>query len=590
MSSADPAAGVGRAQEIEPPSDEERERQPGEAEAAHERLRHMRHQLRTPLNHIIGYSEMLLDDVGDRRQDRLGSDLRKMRDGGRRLVALVDDLLDSSKLDAQPMVDFPAFGAAVRQQLRQPVDAIVRRSESLLEDAQVQRRQEFLTELHRIHSAAIALLALTDELHLQPAEDLAAASAVLPVPRARATQQTSLPAHERKAAGEESRGHLLVVDDDEMNRDVLCRRLTREGYDVAMAENGRQALDMIAAQEMDLVLLDIMMPDMNGYEVLERLKADSTLFQLPVIMISARDEIDSVARCIEIGAEDYLPKPFNPVLLKARVGACLEKKRLRDRERSCYQAMVRSQKQLAAELAQAAAYVTSLLPLELAGPVETAWRFVPSTQLGGDAFGYHWLDADHFAIYLLDVCGHGVGAALLSISVMNLLRSSNLPDTDLRSPSEVLSALNEAFPMEEHNNMYFTIWYGVYDRPGRRIAYASGGHPPAVLLTGPDADTAAVLSLGTGGMVIGAVPGVRYPTASQDIGAFNKLYVFSDGAYEITREDGRMLTMAEFVRLLALPSTPDASDLDRTLADLERIRVSDSWEDDLSIVRVAFGS
>ncbi len=123
---------------------------------------------------------------------------------------------------------------------------------------------------------------------------------------------------------------VLVVDDNEMNRDMLSRRLERQGYQVLVAENGVRALEMMTEHNFDLVLLDIMMPKMNGYEVLERVKGDENLRHIPVIMISAVDDLDSVVKCIELGAEDYLFKPFNPVLLKARVGASLEKKRSRD--------------------------------------------------------------------------------------------------------------------------------------------------------------------------------------------------------------------------------------------------------------------
>ena len=137
---------------------------------------------------------------------------------------------------------------------------------------------------------------------------------------------------------------------------------------------------------------------------------------------------------------------------------------------------------IASEMSEAADYVRSLLPPPHEGSIRTAWRFIPSQQLGGDAFGYDWLDDENFAMYLLDVCGHGVGAALLSISVMNVLRSNSLPGVDMREPSAVLAALNERFPMENHNNMYFTMWYGVYNKKQRRLAYASGGHPPAVLV------------------------------------------------------------------------------------------------------------
>ena len=128
---------------------------------------------------------------------------------------------------------------------------------------------------------------------------------------------------------------LLVVDDNEDNRYTLTRRLTREGYaNLTMATNGREALGLLQSRPFDLVLLDIMMPDMNGYEVLEHMKAGPELRNIPVIMISAISEIDSVIRCIELGAEDYLPKPFNSTLLRARIGASLEKKRLRDEVRA----------------------------------------------------------------------------------------------------------------------------------------------------------------------------------------------------------------------------------------------------------------
>ncbi|PJF24003.1 MAG: adenylate/guanylate cyclase domain-containing response regulator, partial [Phototrophicales bacterium] len=129
-------------------------------------------------------------------------------------------------------------------------------------------------------------------------------------------------------------GVLLVVDDNEMNRDLLSRRLQRQGHTIVTANNGREAIDKMRSQPFDLVLLDVMMPEMNGYETLEQLKQDPDLRHIPVIMISALDDIESVVRCIELGAEDYLFKPFNPTLLKARIGACLEKKRLRDQEQS----------------------------------------------------------------------------------------------------------------------------------------------------------------------------------------------------------------------------------------------------------------
>ena len=125
---------------------------------------------------------------------------------------------------------------------------------------------------------------------------------------------------------------LLVVDDNSMNRIMLSRYITKLGYRPSLAENGRQALEKLQGEPFDLVLLDVEMPEMDGYQVLEYIKADTRLRDIPVIMISAVEELESVVKCIELGAQDYLPKPFNPVLLRARLTACLERKRLRDQE------------------------------------------------------------------------------------------------------------------------------------------------------------------------------------------------------------------------------------------------------------------
>ena len=164
---------------------------------------------------------------------------------------------------------------------------------------------------------------------------------------------------------------ILVVDDNEDNRYTLTRRLRREGYEeVAVASNGREALDLIAREPFDLILLDIMMPEMNGYQVLERLKADEVLRHVPVIMISAISELESVVRCIELGAEDYLPKPFNSVLLRARIGASLERKRLHDRE-AAHLAEIERQRARADQLLHA------ILPARAVRELQSADRIAP---------------------------------------------------------------------------------------------------------------------------------------------------------------------------------------------------------------------
>ncbi len=164
---------------------------------------------------------------------------------------------------------------------------------------------------------------------------------------------------------------ILVVDDNEDNRYTLTRRLHREGWtDVVTAENGREALDKIAQERFDLVLLDIMMPDVNGYEVLRRLKSDPATRDIPVLMISALSEFESVVRCIELGAEDYLPKPFNPALLRARVGACLEKKRLHDQELSYIEEIERQR-------SRSEALLHAILPAQAVDELESFQSVTP---------------------------------------------------------------------------------------------------------------------------------------------------------------------------------------------------------------------
>ncbi len=190
----------------------------------------------------------------------------------------------------------------------------------------------------------------------------------------------------------DDQGNVLVVDDNQVNRDLLARRVTRHGHVVSAANNGFQALEMMRSQAFDLLLLDIMMPKMNGYQVLETLKADPKLRHIPVIMISAVDDIDSIVRCIELGAEDYLSKPFNPVLLKARINACLEKKRLRDQEQAYL-------KRLAEEQEKSERLLLNILPAPIAqrlkqGEQTIADSFSEVTVLFADLVGFTKLSAN----------------------------------------------------------------------------------------------------------------------------------------------------------------------------------------------------
>ncbi len=249
----------------------------------------------------------------------------------------------------------------------------------------------------------------------------------------------------------------------------------------------------------------------------------------------------------------------------------------------------RTQDKLVAELAEAAEYVKNLLPHPISsGPVRTDWRFIPSTSLGGDSFGYHWLDHDSFAVYLVDVCGHGVGAALLAVSIINVLRSQSLPDTDFRDPAQVLAGLNRAFPMEKQNFMFFTIWYGVYNKPLRRLNYASGGHPPALLFNGGHAHDAPVLQLETPNTFIGGIPHLDYKSEYMTLEGPVRLYIFSDGVFEIKTGETAWWTLEDFINFLSKPPGKGGAEIDSLFSHVKGISYDGVLDDDFSIMEIVF--
>ena len=244
---------------------------------------------------------------------------------------------------------------------------------------------------------------------------------------------------------------------------------------------------------------------------------------------------------------------------------------------------------LKAELENAANYVVSILPTPLNKRLTTDWRFIPSLDLGGDSFGYHWIDDDHFALYLLDVCGHGVGPALLSVSVINTLRSGALIDTDFKNPGEVLYKLNEMYQPEDDDGMFLTVWYGVFDLTSRSLAYASGGHPPSVLFSRGNTDEdLMVCLLRTKNPAIGIRPGLSYSSQSCQVAEGSTLFVFSDGVFELFKASGDRLSFEEFIKYLKRLFMDGDYSLDSLIADLRTLQGFPDFKDDFSILRVGF--
>ena len=541
-------------------------------------LQYFRHELRTYLNHILGYSEILLEDLKENPRPSLGPDVENIFRESRNIHRA---FLDSFYVDGTPVEKFDT--AAFRRNLFGPLYILLGLSQRLKKLCEDEHADYLLDDVLKLTESGRKILELVEQELKDAAPGATGTDDQYRFAMGRIAQAAP------RTLSDRNLGRILVVDDNEMNRDILVRHLERQGHQVSASESGSQALHILTEQTFDLVLLDILMPGLDGYQVLERMKADPILREIPVIMISALDETDSVVHCIALGAEDYLPKSFDPILLKARISACLSKKHFRDQEQKYMKALLDSQRQLERELAEAADYVKDLLPKPASeGLFGADWIFQPSAKLGGDCFDYHWVEPGRLAVFLLDVSGHGIGAALLSVSVMNVLRSQGLPHTDFTDPAGVLGSLNRHFQMENQNNMYFTIWYGVWAPATGELTFACAGAPPALLL--PPDPKAEALELGTPDMIVGVDLEYTYENRSVKVTPGTRLYLFSDGVYEVRKSSGKMMAFRDFTEHLTRRARKSSdSTVQAMLREIQGLSGADHFDDDFSLLEVTFG-
>ena len=377
---------------------------------------------------------------------------------------------------------------------------------------------------------------------------------------------------------------ILVVDDNEANRDMLSRRLARQGHGVEMAAGGQEALQRLGAEPFDLVLLDIMMPEMNGYEVLERLKADPELQHIPVIMITALNEMESVVRCIEMGAEDHLPKPFNATLLRARVESSLAKKRLRDREQVVSRAMAR-------ELEIGRNIQAGFLPDTL--PAIPGWeiaaRFQPARQVAGDFYDAFALDdRGRTALVVADVCDKGVGAALFMAVFRSLLRvllresyASRPGRTDAEHLPHAVRVLSD-YNATTHASasMFATLFFGALDPATGVLTWVNAGHDaPAVMRGG-----AVLTRLEPTGPAVGLLPGLEFGVRSLTLEPGDTLLAFTDGVADARSPDGASYGEP---RLLAAAGAPSVQGMLSAIdADLAAHTAGAEPFDDITLLAV----
>jgi len=371
---------------------------------------------------------------------------------------------------------------------------------------------------------------------------------------------------------------ILIIEHDAYTQQPLVEALVAQGYTVATADNGKEGLALAETLGPRVIISDLNIPgEIDGLSLCHLLKQDPRLDITVLILLTARYSAADRVKGLEAGADDLLSKPVDIEELNARVRAGL-------RLYQVTQDLRQQKSRLEAELAEAEGYVRFLLPPDQGGKVSIQSRFLPSQQLGGDCYDYYWLDPDYLVIYLLDVSGHGLGSALLSTSVLNVLRSQSLPDVSFYRPEKVLRGLNETFQMGDQHQKYFTIWYGVLNCANRQLLYASAGHPPALLVSLDEDHGLHTQRLYTPGVPVGMFPDSDYSWNQCQVPPQSRLYLFSDGVYEIWQSNQDYFGLEAFVDLII--STPGEVGIDPILDTVKAHHSSQVVPDDMSLVMV----
>ncbi|MEM6701806.1 MAG: SpoIIE family protein phosphatase [Acidobacteriota bacterium] len=378
---------------------------------------------------------------------------------------------------------------------------------------------------------------------------------------------------------------ILVVDDTKANRDILRILLKREGYAIVEAADGREALEILERDDPDLVLLDIMMPGIDGFEVCERIKSNPATKDLPVIFLSALTQTEQKVKGLDLGAADYVTKPFDKSEVKARVRTHLELRRLNLSLAAANEVLRRQKEELDAELADAAIIQRSLLPAPSYSEkgLSVEWCIEPCASLGGDFVNIVPLAGKQVAIYLGDVSGHGVPSSLITMTVDRALTDDRaLADADgvPRQPAEVLENLDSSYSARELEK-HVTMFYCVVDLASWQVGYSSAAHPAAVLVR----DGQVVSTHEEGGSVIGIGGMIPFDDAVLQMQPGDRLVAYTDGVTENQAPDGSFYGEERFYEFLARHArTPTAEVAPILLEELRAHRQDQPPQDDISIV------
>jgi phosphoserine phosphatase RsbU/P len=380
---------------------------------------------------------------------------------------------------------------------------------------------------------------------------------------------------------------VLLVDDQQIIGEGVRQMLAKES-DITFhfCSDPTQAMEMARQIQPTVILQDLVMPDVDGLLLVKFYRANKATRDIPLIVLSSKEEAETKAKAFALGANDYLVKLPDRVELVARIRYHSNSYiRLLERN-AAYAALAESKRHMAEEIEAGAKYLYSLLPEPTSTPLQIDWRYVPCTDLAGDTLGYNWIDPDHLAIYILDVAGHGIASALLSVSIMNVLRSRTLPNVDFQHPGQVLGALNTSFRSEDFGNKFYTIWYGVYCHSKRTLAWAGGGHPDGLLYDPATPNTP--IRLDSDGPLMGVMDWDEFQMGSVQVAEGSRLYLYTDGAHEIHKADGSEWLFDEFLEYMSQPAQDDVSLMDRLLWHVRELRGSQCLDDDFTTIEVRF--
>ena len=383
---------------------------------------------------------------------------------------------------------------------------------------------------------------------------------------------------------------ILLIDDDLFSRKLLHAMLKNISCQVVEADSGEKGLELYQKKSPSLILLDAKMPGMDGFDCCRQIRQLPEGEHIPILMVTGLEDQTSVDEAFAAGATDYVTKPVKMPILTGRVRYLLKawqaEKEIRE-----------SNERFRLELRRAAEYVEALLP-DTADPrraeeniqsgIAINAQYQPSNDLGGDAFDYAWLDDEHLMFHLLDVAGHGVKSALLSVSILNILRKRTLQGADFYKPETVLTALNDVFQVSDDGEDYFTFWYGVYNVTNHKLKFASAGHPPAVLAI-PEENGYKTCYLDSDGIAIGLLPDFPFDEKQCEIPADSSLYLFSDGVYEIPVGDNHEIWgLDAWAKALCGHKGTKSSSLKPLLDEVCRVNGGANLDDDFSVLEICF--